>query len=66
MNTLGLEKIMQTVISALREKGYNPKEQLQGYVQTGDINYITRHNNARVIIQSISKEEILKYLIRKN
>ncbi len=55
---------IEIVISALREKGYNPQEQLQGYIKTGDINYITRHKNARILIQELSKEDILKYIYK--
>ncbi len=59
------EKKMETIISALKEAGFEPYEQLVGYVQTGNLCYITRTNNAREIIHDISLEQIWEYIKEK-
>ncbi len=51
------------VFSALREKGYNPVNQIVGYILSGDPTYITSHNNARVIISKIERDELLEELV---
>lgn len=56
------ETTMNEIIVALKEKGYNPYEQLKGYIFLGDNSYITRHNGAREKIQKLDKEQISKYL----
>ena len=53
---------LKAIIDALKEKGYNPYEQLQGYVSLGDDSYITRHKNAREKIQKLDKNQISTYL----
>ncbi|SHG81188.1 Uncharacterized protein, UPF0297 family [Thermosyntropha lipolytica DSM 11003] len=56
--------ILQTVYEALEEKGYNPINQLIGYMISGDPAYITSHNNARSLICKIERDEILEVLLR--
>lgn len=51
------------VFSALKEKGYNPVNQIVGYILSGDPTYITSHNNARVIISKIERDELLEELV---
>ena len=58
------------VYHALQEKGYDPINQIIGYLLSGDSSYITGHNNARSIIKKFERDEILEeviqyYLIRK-
>lgn len=59
------EKKMDTIVSAIKKAGFEPYEQLAGYVQTGNSYYITRTNNAREIIQDISLEQITEYIKAK-
>lgn len=56
------DKKVEVIIKALKDKGYNPEEQLVGYVKTGDLNYITRHNNARSLITHLDIKDIKNYL----
>jgi uncharacterized protein (UPF0297 family) len=58
-------EIMSTVLSALREKGYNPINQLVGYFLSGDPTYITNHNGARGIIRRMERDELLEVIIRE-
>lgn len=56
--------IIDTVFNALKEKGYNPISQFTGYLLSGDPTYITSHNNSRVLISSLERDEILEVLIK--
>ena len=62
-------EIIETVYMALEEKDYNPIDQLVGYIISGDPSYITSHNNARTLMKSIDRddllEELLKYYLNK-
>ncbi|MHB8961530.1 MAG: IreB family regulatory phosphoprotein [Saccharofermentanales bacterium] len=58
-------EIMGTVLSALREKGYNPINQLVGYFLSGDPTYITNHNGARGVIRRMERDELLEVIIRE-
>ncbi|ASS74738.1 hypothetical protein CIG75_06960 [Tumebacillus algifaecis] len=49
---------------ALRVKGYNPINQISGYLISGDPAYITNHNNARNIIRSLERDELIEELVR--
>ncbi|MDR1628891.1 MAG: IreB family regulatory phosphoprotein [Oscillospiraceae bacterium] len=53
------------VYNALSEKGYNPVNQLVGYILSEDPTYITTHRNARNLIRSIDRDELLQALIRE-
>ena len=57
------EKIILSVTSALEEKGYNPVNQLVGYILSGDPTYITSYKNARNIIKKFERDEILEEVI---
>lgn len=57
-------KILTTVYQALSEKGYNPINQLIGYLLSGDPAYITSHNNARNLIRSLERDEMLEVLLK--
>ena len=58
------EKLL-TVYSALAEKGYNPVNQIVGYLLTEDPTYITTKNNARSIMLSLDRDDILQAMVRK-
>ena len=59
-----LKKALTTVYEALLEKGYNPINQLVGYILSEDPTYITTHNNARGLIRHIDRDELLQVLLR--
>ena len=59
-----MKQILTTVYDALREKGYNPINQLVGYILSEDPTYITTHNNARALIRHIDRDELLQVLLR--
>lgn len=56
--------ILKEVYQALKEKGYNPINQLVGYLLSGDPAYITSHKNARSIIGKLERDELLEEIIR--
>ena len=56
--------ILKDVYEALTEKGYNPVNQIVGYLLSGDPTYITSHNNARYLISRIERDELLEELVR--
>lgn len=62
MDTQSFEEQMETVVSALIGAGYDPYQQITGYLQTGEAYYITRQNGARKIIESLDKGKVLAYL----
>ena len=55
--------ILLTVYQALKEKGYNPINQLVGYILSEDPTYITNHNNARSLLRKIDRDELLNVLV---
>jgi uncharacterized protein (UPF0297 family) len=55
---------MQTVYEALQEKGYNPVNQLVGYILSEDPTYITTHNNARNLIRKFDRDTLLQYIVK--
>lgn len=59
-----VRKILTTVYEALLEKGYNPINQLVGYILSEDPTYITTHNNARGLIRHLDRDELLQILVR--
>ena len=58
------KKILLVVYQALKEKGYNPLNQLAGYLLSGDPAYITSHQNARSLIRQVERDELLEELVR--
>ena len=60
----GVRVVLQAVYEALTEKGYNPVNQIVGYIMSGDPTYITSHNNARSLICRLERDEILEELVR--
>ena len=55
---------LTTVYDAFKEKGYNPINQIVGYVLSEDPTYITTHNNARSLIRRIDRDELLRAMVR--
>lgn len=56
--------IIQTVYDALKEKGYNPVNQIVGYILSEDPTYITTHNNARSLIRKVDRDTLLQSLVK--
>ncbi|MBQ9952726.1 MAG: IreB family regulatory phosphoprotein [Clostridia bacterium] len=61
---LEMRDILATVYDALKEKGYNPLNQIVGYILSEDPTYITNHNNARALIRKIDRDELLGELVK--
>ena len=59
-----IREILLTVYKALEEKGYNPTNQLVGYILSEDPTYITTHNNARNLIRRIDRDTLLQSLVK--
>ena len=59
-----IKAVLTTVYDALREKGYNPINQIVGYILSEDPTYITTHNNARSLIRKIDRDELLQALLK--
>ena len=59
-----IRAIMQEVYDALKEKGYNPINQIVGYILSEDPTYITTYKNARSIIRKVDRDDILQALVR--
>ena len=59
------KEILKQVYEALTEKGYNPINQLVGYILSGDPTYITNHNNARSLIRQLERDELLEQMVKK-
>lgn len=57
-------EILHQVYAALKEKGYNPINQLVGYLLSGDPAYITSHGNARSLIRKLERDELLEELVK--
>ena len=63
-NKMDVSEILEQVYVALTEKGYNPINQIVGYIMTGDPTYITSHKNARSLIMKAERDEILEELMQ--
>ena len=59
-----MKAILTAVYSALSEKGYNPINQIVGYIMSGDPTYITSHNNARSLIMKVERDELVEELLK--
>ena len=59
----GVEMVLTTVYEALTEKGYNPVNQIVGYIMSGDPTYITSHKSARSLIMRVERDEIVEELL---
>lgn len=61
---LETKKILKEVYKALSEKGYNPINQIVGYILSGDPTYITSHNGARNLIRQVERDELLEKMVK--
>ena len=61
---LEIKAILTKVYQALQEKGYNPINQIVGYILSEDPTYITNHNNARALIRKVDRDELLQTLVK--
>lgn len=61
---LQAEEVLLKVYDALKDKGYNPINQIVGYLLSGDPAYIPRHNEARALIRRLERDELLEELVR--
>ena len=59
-----MRRILRTVFDSLQEKGYNPVNQIVGYLLSEDPTYITNHKNARALIRHIDRDELLNTLVK--
>lgn len=59
------KQILKAVYEALVEKGYNPIDQIVGYILSGDPTYITSHNDARNLIRKLERDELLEKLVKE-
>ncbi|WP_053219078.1 IreB family regulatory phosphoprotein [Virgibacillus senegalensis] len=59
-----VKEVLLTVHEALREKGYNPINQIVGYLLSGDPAYIPRHKDARNLIRKIERDELIEELVK--
>ena len=61
---LEYKMVLQQVYDALEEKGYNPLDQIVGYLLSEDPGYITNHKNARSLIRRMDRDELLGEIVR--
>lgn len=61
---ISVSEVILRVYQALVERGYNPVNQIVGYIMSGDPTYITSHNNSRSLIMKVERDEILEELMR--
>ena len=59
-----MKRILTTVYDALREKGYNPINQIGVHILRDDPTYITTHNNARALIRHVDRDELLQAMVK--
>ena len=58
-----VKDVLELVYRSLSEKGYNPLNQIVGYIMSGDPTYITSHNNARSLIMKVERDELVEELL---
>ena len=61
---LQVSDVLEIVYKALKEKGYNPVNQIVGYIMPGDPTYITSHNNARSLIMKVERDELVEEVLK--
>nr|WP_208404522.1 IreB family regulatory phosphoprotein [Saccharococcus thermophilus] len=59
-----IREVLLTVYDALKEKGYNPINQIVGYLLSGDPAYIPRHKDARALIRKVERDELIEELVK--
>ena len=63
-NKMDVKEVLKLVYEAMTEKGYNPVNQIVGYVMSGDPTYITSHKSARSLIMKVERDEIVEELLK--
>ena len=63
-NSAEMKQILTEVYRSLTEKGYNPINQIVGYLLSEDPTYITNHNNARSLIRHVDRDELLQAMVK--
>ncbi len=61
---LQVKDVLRLVYEALSEKGYNPVNQIVGYIMSGDPTYITSHKNARSLIMKVERDELVEEVLK--
>ena len=61
---IAVKDILEAVYIALTEKGYNPVNQIVGYIMSGDPTYVTSYKNARYLIMKVERDELLEELLK--
>lgn len=61
--SVGVDEILERVYEALSEKGYNPINQIVGYIMSGDPTFITSHKNARSMIMKVERDELVEEML---
>ena len=59
-----VEEILETVFAVMKEKGYNPVNQIVGYIMSGDPTYITSYKSARSMIMKVERDELVEELLK--
>ena len=59
-----IKEILTSVYNSLKQKGYNPINQIVGYILSEDPTYITNHNNARTLIRKLDRDELLQAMLK--
>ena len=62
---VSVKDILDAVYDAMEEKGYNPVNQIVGYIMSGDPTYITSHKNARSMIMKVERDELVEELLKE-
>ncbi len=60
-----VKTVLEVVYEAMAEKGYNPVNQMVGYIMSGDPTYITSHKNARSMIMKVERDELVEELLKE-
>ncbi len=60
-----VKKVLATVYQALTEKGYNPVNQIVGYIMSGDPTFITGYNGARSLIMKVERDELVEEMLQE-
>ena len=63
-NKMDVKEVLKLVYEAMTEKGYNPVNQIVGYVMSGDPTYITSHKSARSLIMKVERDEVVEELLK--
>ncbi len=61
---LSMSEVIRTVYHALKERGYEPENQIVGYILSGDPTYITSHNDARKLVRQVERDDLLAAILK--